>query len=112
MELFVSFTLLFFRYDFNMSEWSDTNKSLGKESEIEFDLQVSCPNFPVFASHPVLKRCVPILNESLDSKVLQKDVLYAIYGYLNGLNIFHQILGDLAVTWVTVLWLTAVAFGN
>ncbi|CAG7827136.1 unnamed protein product, partial [Allacma fusca] len=66
---------------------------------------ILCPKLPFFSSLPVLKRCIPKPTTQITSRFV-----FNIYAYLNSLNIWKQILGDLAVTWITVLVLTAVSF--
>ncbi|CAL8103002.1 unnamed protein product [Orchesella dallaii] len=86
------------RYDF--SEWDDTLDNLELSER-----NIQCPSFPIYSSRPILKRCIPAPSEMFRGIAFSK-----IYDYLNGLNIFKQILGDLAVTWVSVLALTSFSF--
>lgn len=60
------------------------------------------------SSLPILKRCIPVPTSKLKKGVTFEN----FYEYLNSLNIFKQILGDLAVTWVSVLVLTSFSFGK
>jgi hypothetical protein len=43
---------------------------------------------------------------------MESETVEQIYAYLNGLNIYKQILGDLALTYHIVLGLSFLSFGS
>ena len=63
-----------------------------------------CPTYPVYASKPLLNRCVPKNIYSLGSKVVA-----SVYGYFNSFDTFKQVVADLMVSYQEVLIMTAVS---
>ncbi|XP_017777336.1 PREDICTED: CTL-like protein 1 [Nicrophorus vespilloides] len=77
-------------YDFNYNDFS--NRSIDKN--ILSGSYGPCPVLPVYASTPVLNRCVP-----KPVKELTNGVLGDFYSFLNNWDTLEQILGDLYNTW-------------
>ena len=63
-----------------------------------------CPSYPVYASKPILNRCVPKNIYSLGSKFVA-----SLYGYFNSFDTFKQIVADVMVSWQEVLIMTSVS---
>lgn len=63
-----------------------------------------CPDFPIYASSPVLNRCIP--KSVVD---LAPNIIYDIHGYLNSMDLFQQILSDVYASWRELIILAAVS---
>ncbi|XP_058798501.1 choline transporter-like 1 [Phymastichus coffea] len=61
----------------------------------------SCPEYPVYASRPLLNRCIP----SSVTEVTKK-----LYEVLNSWDVIEKVLGDLCKTWREILALLFLAF--
>lgn len=82
---------VFCRYDFSMFRLKES-----KQPNVNyFDHLGPCPTLPVFASKPVLNRCVPSLGGVPD---IQKQDVKNVYNMLNSWGSAEQFLGDLYTT--------------
>ncbi|XP_048758552.1 choline transporter-like protein 1 isoform X1 [Ostrea edulis] len=82
------------RYDYNYTEYSDYLVKKG-----------FCPG-KVFASEPLLNRCVPKQIFSTADAIFSK-----FFDFLNSSDIFHKVLHDLMTGWREMLILCFVALG-
>ncbi|XP_025111130.1 choline transporter-like protein 1 isoform X2 [Pomacea canaliculata] len=84
------------RYDLNTIEYYNHNNTL----------KGPCPVLPVYASKPLLNRCIPIKYLNFEPWVSNN-----IIAFLNKADIFQKVLRDLYASWQEMIALCFVAVG-
>uniref|UniRef100_T1J1K1 Choline transporter-like protein n=1 Tax=Strigamia maritima TaxID=126957 RepID=T1J1K1_STRMM len=68
--------------------------------------QFVCPNFPVYQSVSVFRRCIPKSTRDISAKLI-----YSIHSYLNNIEFLQQLFTDFYKSWVTMAWLITLGVG-
>ncbi|CAG0879033.1 unnamed protein product [Darwinula stevensoni] len=93
------------RYDYN-SYYVHPDSSLNITIPLTSPLG-PCPPPPIYASSPVLNRCVPKRAQGVSA-----DIIYNLYGYLNSIHPLQQIISDLYSSWREILGLVFFSVGE
>ncbi|XP_067007141.1 choline transporter-like 1 isoform X2 [Anabrus simplex] len=93
------------RYDFNFKKFEQDNWGPDKVNDAVTVPLGPCPPVPVFASEPVLNRCIP-----RPVKDVAAQIVTSLYAMLNSWDAVEQVLADLYAAWKEILALSFLAF--
>ncbi|XP_049811569.1 choline transporter-like 1 [Schistocerca nitens] len=107
-DFYIKTGSLLCRYDFKFNGWTGPNDPALGQIDLEKHINSHlgpCPPLPVYASDPVLNRCIP-----RPVKDILVQIISSLYDVLNSWDAVEKVLGDLYMTWREILALSFLAF--
>ncbi|GAB6028808.1 hypothetical protein CHUAL_004619 [Chamberlinius hualienensis] len=94
------------RYEIPLDRYTSSDPLTGlniftDNSSTDFN---ACPTLPVYPSSPIMNRCIPQSFQNIT-----QDVINMVYGFVNGFDLFQQVMSDVYESWKELIILAAVA---